>query len=289
MPDQVRRPHPAVREIVAHKARLDVPADRRQRSLLVLHALAQEAIRRGWTVTPNPSTFQRDRWNDRRTRVSPGPDLFSIDAGAAPVAIRLRMKQKRVEYVPTEEELARSARYGWRSYRRYDYLATEFMRLEVRASTSSVFTLDDTASKRIEDRLLRAVEAIERRTAEARAAAERHRLREIERAEQERRAEELRQRVARYSGWAATLDRLHNDLVRHGALTDTVARLRDAVEVAPPEHAEGLGEYLAWADEHLAETDPLRHFQLPMGERPDLSYAEWRDWRRRHPEPQRRW
>src|SRR5690606_39778976 len=66
-------------------------------ALLILHSLAQEAIRRGWTVTANPSTFRKDPWNGRRTRVSPGPDLFSIDAGDAPAVIRLRMQQKRSE------------------------------------------------------------------------------------------------------------------------------------------------------------------------------------------------
>lgn len=40
IPDQVRRPHKAVREIVDHKARLDVPKEQRQRALLILHALS---------------------------------------------------------------------------------------------------------------------------------------------------------------------------------------------------------------------------------------------------------
>lgn len=96
IPTQFRRPHKAVREIIDHKARLDVPTELRQRALLILHALAQEATRRNWTVTANPSTFRRDPWTERRTKVSPGADLFTVDAGDKPVAIRLRMRQRRV-------------------------------------------------------------------------------------------------------------------------------------------------------------------------------------------------
>lgn len=76
MPVVLRHPHKAVKEIVDHKARLDVPAEQRSRALLILHALAQEAIRRGWEVIPNPSKFEVDRWNGRRKRVSPALTCF---------------------------------------------------------------------------------------------------------------------------------------------------------------------------------------------------------------------
>lgn len=155
IPEQVRRPHKAVKELVDHKARLAVPIDHRQRALLILHALAQEALRRGWKVIPNPSSFEVDRWNGRRKRVSPGPDLFSIDAGDAPVVIRLRMQQKRVPSVPTEAELAEKAKWSWTRIPTHDYLPTERMRLEIRPSSSDVTHLDDTVATRIEDKLLR--------------------------------------------------------------------------------------------------------------------------------------
>ncbi|GEM_PF-3068168 len=289
MPVQIRRPHQAVREIVDHKARLDVPTEQRQRALLILHSLGQEAIRRGWTVTANPSTFRKDPWNGRRTRVSPGPDLFSIDAGDAPAVIRLRMQQKRVVHVPTEKELADEARYNWRSYPKYDYVPTERMRLEVRSGSHDVLTLDDTVATRIEDKLLRAIEKIERMSVDAREAAVRHRQWEIQRAEEQRRAEELRKRAARYSSWAETLEQLRTDFVRHRELADAVAGLREAVERRGPEHeyADVLAEYLAWSETHLEESDPFRRIWLPQGDRPDLSYEEWQEWKRRN--PQRNW
>lgn len=289
MPVQIRRAHQAVREIVDHKARLDVPTEQRQRALLILHALAQEAIRRGWTVIANPSTFQKDPWNGRRTRVSPGPDLFSINAGDAPAVIRLRMQQKRVDHVPTDKELADEARYHWRSYAKYDYVPTERMRLEVRTDLHDVLTLDDTVATRIEDKLLRAIEKIDQMSIDARDAAERHRQWEIRQAEAQRRAEELRQRATRYSSWAETLDQLRAGVVRHREMADAVASLREAVERRGPEHehAEVLADYLRWSEAYLEESDPLRRIWLPQGERPDLSYDEWQDWKRRN--PQRNW
>lgn len=289
MPVQIRRPHQAVREIVDHKARIDVPMEQRQRALLILHALAQESIRRGWKVIANPSTFETDPWNGRKKRVSPGPDLFSIDAGDSAAVICLRMQQKRVDHVPTEKELADEARYKWRSYPKHDYVPTERMRLEIRSGSHDALTLDDTVATRIEDKLLRAIEKIEQMSVDARQAAERHRQWEIQRAEDQRRAEELRKRATRYSNWAETLEQLRTDLVRHRELAEVVAGLRETVDRRGPEHehAEALTDYHSWSEAHLEESDPLRRIWLPQGERPDLSYDEWQEWKRRN--PQRNW
>ncbi|MCS4275149.1 DNA polymerase IIIc chi subunit [Mycetocola sp. BIGb0189] len=289
MPDQVRRPHKAVKELVDHKARLDVPIEQRQRALLILHALAQESIRRGWKVIANPSTFETDPWNGRKKRVSPGPDLFSIDAGDSAAAIRLRMQQKRVDHVPTEKELADEARYKWRSYPKHDYVPTERMRLEIRSSSHDALTLDDTVATRIEDKLLRAIVRIEQMSVDARDAAERRRQWEIQRAEEQRLAEELRKRAARYSSWAETLEQLRTDFIRHRELAEAVADLREAADRRGSEHeyAEALADYLSWSELHLQESDPLRRIWLPQGERPDLSYDEWQEWQRRS--PKRNW
>lgn len=288
VPTQLRGPHKAVREIIDHKERLDVPKEQRQRALLILHALAQEAVRRSWTVTANPSTFRRDPWTDRRTRVSPGPDLFTIDAGDKPVAIRLRMRQKRVKHELTEEEIADKERYSWSFAPKYDLEPTEAMRVEIRESSSNVYVLEDTATTRLEDKLIRAVERIAEASVKERKLVEWRRQRDIEIAEERRRAEVLRQRVQRYSSWFETLEQLRSDVVRHRELADTVARLRKAVERRDPddENIGALGEYLAWSEQHLEDSDPFREITLPRDERPDLSYEEWREWTRRNP---RRW
>lgn len=124
------------------------------RALLILHALVQEAIRRGWEVIPNPSKFEVDRWNGRRKRASSDPDLFSIDAGDAPAAIRFRVQQKKVDHEPTEKERDEQAKYSWSRHPKYDYIPTDRLRLEIRSGSSNVLTLDDTANTRIEDKLL---------------------------------------------------------------------------------------------------------------------------------------
>lgn len=93
---------------------------------------------------------------------------------------------------------------------------------------------------------------------------------------------QLRKRAARYSSWYDTLEQLRADFVRHRELTEVVASLRLATAQRGPEHefAEILGAYLAWSEEHLEESDPLRRIPLPQGDRPDLTYNAWQEWKR---------
>lgn len=281
LPDSVRKPHPAVREIIDHKTRLSVPAEQQRRALIILHALATEAIRRGWTVTANPSTSQQDPWNGRRTRMSPGPDLFWVDAGHQPAAIRLRMKQKRIAHVPTQKERDDEVRLRWRGYPKYDYVTTDIMRLEIRAGSYSVFNLEDAASKPIEDKLLRAVHAVEKLSTDALKAAERHREIELERLERQRQAEDLRRRSARYTNWFDTLEQLRLDAARHRDLPEAVGQLRQTAQKREPHHDDtvALTDYLNWAEEHLEQSDPFRTLQLPEGQRPDMNFTQWTEWK----------
>lgn len=279
--ETVRKPHQAVRELIEHKARLQVPADQQRRAIRILHSLVTEALRRGWSVTANPSTISQNPWNGRKTRVAPGPDLFWIDAGHKPAALRLRMKQKRVAHVPTQKERDDMVRFHWRSYPKYDYVSTDLMRLEIRDRSSSALTLEDTASTSIEDKLLRAVLVIEKQSADALKTAERQRQIQMEQLERQRRAEKLRRRAERYSNWFDTLEQLRLNVARHRDLADTVAQLREAVRRRGPQHddAEALADYLSWAEEHLAQSDPFATIQLPPGERPDMDFAPWRQWK----------
>src|SRR5699024_9311987 len=120
--------------------------------------------------------------------------------------------------------------------------------VEIRESSSNVYVLEDTATTRLEDKLIRAVERIAEASVKERKLVEWRRQRDIEIAEERRRAEVLRQRVQRYSSWFETLEQLRSDVVRHRELADTVARLRKAVERRDPddENIGALGEYLAW-------------------------------------------
>lgn len=196
------------------------------------------------------------------------------------------MQQKRVDHIPTEKELADQARYSWDRPPRHDYVPTERMRLELRSGSTNALTLDDTVATRIEDKLLRAVEKIGQMSVDAREAAERHRQWEIQRVENQRRADELRNRATNYGSWVETLEQLRTDFVRHRELVDVVTNLRKAAEQRGPEHklAQELADYLAWSEEHLEQSDPLNRIWLPRGERPDLTYEEWHDWKRQHPQ-----
>ena len=68
-----------------------------------------------------------------------------------------------------------------------------------------------------------------------------------------------------------------------------MAGLRQAVEQRGPDHdyAEFLTQYLAWSETHLKESDPLSRIWLPKGDRPDLGFDEWQEWKRQN--PQRNW
>ena len=83
-----------------------------------------------------------------------------------------------------------------------------------------------------------------------------------------------------------TFEQFRSDFVRHRELADAVAGLREAVMTrgATYGHAVALGDYLSWAEQHLKESDPTRRIRVPQGERPDLSYGEWTEWKRQNPQ-----
>lgn len=273
-----------------HKKRLDVPDDQRHRALLILHALTQEAIHLGWTVTANPSIYEMDQWTGRRHSVSPGPDLFTIDAGHEPVTIRLCMRTKRVEHVPTKEEQEETQRTHWRTYSKYDYVATDHMQLELRAGSRRHSTFEDTAFRQLETKLSKVLSCIKHLSDEARDIAERRRQEEFRRLEQARAAEELRSKASVYAQWLATLDQLRSDIVRHKEYESAVALLRKAVADRGPDspYADRLADYLAWAETYLKQSDPFRGIALPPKGVPEISYEEWIAWKSENPTRQYR-
>lgn len=281
IPSQIRRPHPAIRELMNHRKRLDVPSDQCQRALLILHALVRESLRRGWTVTANPSTYETDQWTGRRRSIFPGPDLFTIDAGDAPITVRVSMKTKRVKHVPSEEERKESERWHWPRYPAYDYVTTDIMRVEIRKSPYERFLIEDTATVKLESKLRNMLGKIQLVSDRARELAERRKREEAERLEQARRMEELRRKAAQYERWVGTLDRLRTDIVRHKEYEKTVALLRRVVtdRGADAPHADLLADYLQWAETYLRDSDPFRRIPLPPEGIPEMSYDEWVSWK----------
>jgi hypothetical protein len=285
IPSQIRKPHPALRELTDHKKRLDVPAEQQQRALQILHALVQESLRLGWTVTPVLSTVREDSRTRTRTRVWPNADLFTIDAGHSPAAIRIRMRSRRVDHVLTDKELKEKERRGYYWAAKHDYVPTEKMRLEIGAGASGSLVLEDTVATRIEDKLLRAIERIQKLSNDELAREEQRRLRAIAQAEARQRADEIRVRATAYGNWANTLEGLRDEFLRHRDLTAVVDGLHDAApRFKDSERYAELQAYLGWAEQHLLDSDPFRRILLPTGERPDLTYEEWQDWNARNPQ-----
>ncbi|MBT1175383.1 hypothetical protein JS530_07725 [Bifidobacterium sp. LC6] len=277
IPAKILRPHPAIRDLMKHRKRLDVPAEQQQRALIMLHALVQEALRRGWKVTANPTVYETDEWTGRRRSVSSGPDLFTIDAGDCPAIIRVSMKNRRVEHVPTDKEREHSSKLGWRSYPKYDYVPTDTMRIEIRKTSYSTAMVEDSKSVKLENKLDKVLDIINQMSEEVRQRAERKRQEEIERLEQMRRMEELRRKTEAYERWMKTLDQLRSDIVRHKEFEAAVELLRKGVEDRGPNspYAHELGQYLAWAETYLRDSDPFRRIPLPPGGIPEMTYDEW--------------
>lgn len=285
IPVEIGRAHPAIRELVKYKKRLDVPEEERQRALLILHALAQESLRRGWAVTPQLSTMTPATFYTTRKREWPSSDLFLIDAGHEPAAIRLRMKTRRVDHVLTEKELADKQRGGYFWAPKSDFVPTDKMRLEIGAGHYGSLVLEDTVATRIEDKLLRAIIRIQQMSDDAVARAEAQRLRAIEAEQARQRTEALRRRGRNYGHWLQVLESLRKDVEHHQRLVPVVAGLREALPSREgSEHYDALVEYVEWAEEHLVASDPFRLIPLPNGDRPDLTYLEWREWDAQNPQ-----
>ena len=290
IPSEIHRPHPAIRELMNHKKRLNVPDNQRHRALLILHALVQEAIHLGWTVTANPSIYEMDQWTGRRRSVSPGPNLFTIDAGHEPVTIRLCMRTKRVEHVPTEEEQKETQRTHWRTYSKYDYVITDHMQLELRVDSRRHSTFADTASRQLETKLAKVLSCIKHLSDKARDIAEQMRQEELRRLEQARAAKEFCSKASVYEQWLTTLDQLRSDIARHKEYESTVVLLRKTVADCDPDlpYADRLADYLAWAETYLKQSDPFRRIALPPKEVPEISYEEWIAWKNKNPTRQYR-
>lgn len=277
---QIRSPHPAIRELLDHPKRIELPDEVRRRVHLISHSLVQEALRRQWRVTPVLSTV-RDRWGSGRERTWDSNDLFRIDAGEQPVGVQFRLRSTRTDHVDTPDEARRRARNQYVFTPRYDYVPTTILRLFLYARTSQMTSWEDKKSAPIEDRLAAVLNRVEKASSDVllRRQAERERQ-ELEQARQQE-ASRQRARVAHYETWLQALQTLRSSLDEHTALTAVVARLRHDEAGAARGVTLTIAAFVAWADEHLAASDPMRTLDLPTGDAPDMSWNEYQDWKAR--------
>lgn len=221
----------------------------------------------------------------RCTHDRSGSGLAATCSLSMPAAVRLRMKTRRIDHSPTAKEIEERKKWSWSRPPKYYFVATDKIRLEIGAGNYGSLVLEDTVATRIEDKLLRAITRIQQISDDAVARAEAQRLRAIEAEEARQQAEALRKRAHTYGHWVEVLDSMRKDFEHHRRLVPVVAGLREALPSREgSEHYDALLEYVEWAEEHLAASDPFRLIHLPNGERPDLSYREWRRWDAQNPQ-----
>lgn len=286
VPDQIRDPHPAIQQLLKHQGRLGIPKEHQHRALLILNALVEEAVRRGWTVVPARKPDPGESAYSVRSRMWQRSDPFSIDAGNSEQPIRLRMQQRRVTTWPTEKEHAEAKRWGYTARPRNDLVFTDNMILEVGTEYFNRLAVGDTAVLKIEDKLARVFNRIQKETDKAIVLAEERRIAAIVAAEAHERAEALRARRERYSEWAMALETLNDEVQHHSDLTQTIDALQRFIsDNTDQERIQEVREFVAWAEGHLEQSDPLLKLALPTGERPDLTYSEWRTWKEQQDRP----
>jgi hypothetical protein len=276
---QIRKPHPAIRELLDNSKRIALPAEVRRRVQLISHTLVQEALRRGWKVTAVKSQI-RDRWPSGRERCWPSNDLFRLDAGEQEVGIQFRMKTSRIDHVDTPEEARKRADGQYMFIPRYDYRPTDVLRLFLYDSTHQVASWEDTARIPLESRMAAVLDRIDQATKAviARREAERRRWEEEQRRLEEERRQ--RQRVSHYDTWVDTLRALHHRAREHAELATFVAELRGRMAQIDDEGIRvRFDTFLGWAEAHLKASDPLTGLNLPAGEPPEMPFPEWNRWK----------
>lgn len=268
VPDRVSKYHPAVAHYRNDPDRHEVSKDSLGRASRILHALATEAERRGYTArTPDhkPSRYL----SERRTTLKDGQ--LSIAINGYRYSLRLREKSG-----PGGERLpplyGRKALPLWQESKHTRFVPTGRLTIAIehgysRDQRQSEFS--DIRSKRLEEKLpailreleIRALEDEWSRQQAERRAAEKHRRWEqaMERARHDLRengrADALREEVRRWRT-AAELDRYL------AAMQDMVSALTDEQERLAAE------EWLRWAIAYRATIDPLQH-RLAMPAAPE--------------------
>jgi hypothetical protein len=268
IPGKVGRYHAAARRFRDNKAHHEVSRAQLQRALRIVHAMATEAERRGWTVSSS-------REGDEDQESARGETL-TIVAGGHCFGLSLSEEGVR-ERGPWEKQVEhyRDIASRWGSYRGrddpsgpYDADATGELNLHLDVERYWIFrghqsNWGDRASWKLESRLPHVFREIEERIAKADRVEEEERIEAERRAEEERRAAEERERR-----WHVLMERARTSLVETRRATvlrsqeqawREAKRLReycDAMEAAhggDPESA----EWITWARQFASRLDPL--------------------------------
>jgi hypothetical protein len=250
----------------------------------IVHAIATEAERRGWSVQPSAGDADEDEGSrddsvvDGRLKITAGGHDFGLRLYERGVHARGSWE----EQIKHHRDIAlRWGSYGYRDAPSgpYDAEATGELNLEVQVGRPWIFRgrqsrWGDRKSWVLEERLPHLFREIEERVAKADRVAEEERIAAEKAAEEARRAAEERERK-----WHALMEEARRRLVetqRAGLLraqaaawheAELLRRYCDAMEVVHGENPESL-KWIAWARDFAARLDPLREPPL-MPEPPE--------------------
>jgi hypothetical protein len=273
VPERVGRYHETARLFRDQTERHEVSRALLARATRVVHAIAKEAERRGWSVHVSPESkngYGRSSWT--------GTKDSHIQLTAGGCSFRLRIQEEGVRTRGAwEEELRRyrDVSSSWSLYRDrelptgpYDADATGRLKIELHSSRSWLFSgrqsrWADRNAWTLEERLPHLFREIEERVVEAAYAAEQERIEAERAAEVARRTAEERERM-----WHVLMRQAEEQLVESNRavqlfeqsdLWHRAAALRrycDAMETAHGAHPD-TAEWLEWARTYIQQLDPL--------------------------------
>jgi len=273
VPQRVGRLHPAAREFRDARDRHEVSRDQLGRAVRLIHAMAVEAARRGWSPRAPRTTA------DASGRVGWSPAKHGhLEFAADGLLVRVRLREDGVRLRGAWEQLValdRRLPSGWSSYGgrdrasgRYDAEATGRLMLRLDDEqwwrrTGQRANWSDRRTWRLEDKLGEVFEAVAERVAQTRRAEEERRLAAERAAEEARREAQERERAWHEHMRGARLrfrEDFHASRLRDQARDwEDARRLAEYCDALGAEHGrdERTRVWLEWARAFVTRLDPL--------------------------------
>lgn len=264
VPPKLRAPHKVVADLAQDHEKLKLAAPVRNRALRLLHALATEAVGRGYRVQGAKNAARGYEQTDHTG------GLVAISVNGHIIGLDVAQQHDRIPHQPTAAEHRRAERDSWFRIATHDRVPTSRLEIgvlggrEYRKSrwADGTVPLDDQLAQILQEVELRAAFKEEQRLAAERELAERQRQWEeataaaVKRLRSAHRAEILMRQVDDWAR-AAQLDAFLD------AMEAAIDRMADAEDEA------AAREWLNWARRYRRQIDPLNHpLAMPADPKP---------------------
>jgi hypothetical protein len=261
VPARLTHPHAVVRSMKKATQPLGLTRSVQQRALRIVQALLTAVERNGHTCAAGTVGAA-----PRHNRRLPHDPHFTITAQGQRIEFRVVQEKDRSEHIPTGKELEEAKKYSWVRIPRYDYTASERLRVVLSGGHSHRGSeWIDSTERLLEEQLAEIVHEIGLRGE----AAERKRLAQIEEATQRRLRWEAAMAQARdkYAEdyRVRQLESQEAAWRRAMRLTEYLEAARAHVATLPsgPERAKAE-EWIEWATGHVARAHPMgQQLRLP--------------------------